>query len=101
MFCILDIVDSSGIRIIYTPTLRKHDAASLLIGESTNRLQIIPPFEKDFLDQGFCSEECLRKVSLNIYVSILGHHDGCSAYKVFCLNMWIRDSNPGIGLTKT
>ncbi|KAJ8300645.1 hypothetical protein KUTeg_022164 [Tegillarca granosa] len=71
-----NIVDSSGIRIIFTPTLRKHDAASLIIGESSNKLQLIPPYEKDFLDQGFCSEQCLQK-------GLGSKPDGINVFAVF------------------
>ncbi|OWF40133.1 DBH-like monooxygenase protein 1 [Mizuhopecten yessoensis] len=56
-----DIVDSSGIRITMTPTLRTHDAGLLLLGMSESPMHIIPPMEPAFVSQGFCPPELLGK----------------------------------------
>ncbi|XP_061164656.1 uncharacterized protein LOC133173681 [Saccostrea echinata] len=56
-----DFVDNSGFRLTLTPTLRRHDAGILTAGMKVNDMQIIPPFEKEFLSSGFCSQECLKK----------------------------------------
>ena len=54
-------MDSSGIRITYTPTLRQHDAGLLMTGLLVNGFQIIPPHMKDFRSNGFCPKDCLSK----------------------------------------
>ena len=54
-------MDSSGLRITYTPTLRKHDAGALEIGFGANNYQVIPPHIEDFRSTGFCSEACMNK----------------------------------------
>ncbi|XP_033727736.1 DBH-like monooxygenase protein 1 [Pecten maximus] len=56
-----DIVDSSGIRITMTPTLRTHDAGLLQIGLAVGKNHIIPPFEPAFVSEGFCPSELLGK----------------------------------------
>ncbi|XP_033726627.1 DBH-like monooxygenase protein 1 [Pecten maximus] len=55
------IVDSSGIRITMTPTLRKHDAGLLLLGMGVSRMHIIPPMEPNFVSQAFCPSSFLKK----------------------------------------
>lgn len=73
-----DIVDNSGLRLTLTPTLRQHDAGVLTTGVVVNDLQIVPPFEKEFLSSGFCTSECLdrgfgnNKNGVNI-IAILEH----------------------------
>ena len=56
-----DYVDSSGLRITYTPTLRKHDSGTLEIGAASTNYLIIPPHIKDFRSTGFCSAACMNK----------------------------------------
>lgn len=56
-----DIIDSSGIRITMTPTLRTHDAGLLQVGISVTPYQIVPPHEPAFVSQGFCASEILAK----------------------------------------
>ncbi|KAK3087968.1 hypothetical protein FSP39_012921 [Pinctada imbricata] len=55
------IVDSSGMRITYTPTLRHHDAGCLSTGVLVNPWQLVPPGIQDFRSAGFCPKECLSK----------------------------------------
>lgn len=62
-YVVVDIVDDSGLRLTLTPTLRQHDAGVLTTGVGVNDLQIVPPFEKEFLSSGFCTSECLNKVT--------------------------------------
>ncbi|XP_056009441.1 uncharacterized protein LOC125680065 [Ostrea edulis] len=56
-----DFVDNSGFRLTLTPTLRRYDAAVLTTGLAVNDRQIVPPFEKEFISSGICTQECLRK----------------------------------------
>ncbi|KAK3088535.1 hypothetical protein FSP39_020262 [Pinctada imbricata] len=56
-----DFIDSSGMRITYTPTLRPHDAGLLTAGMMVHPFQIIPPQIKDFRSTAFCTADCLRK----------------------------------------
>ena len=61
-FCLLiDFIDSSGLRLTLTPTLRRHDAGMLQLGVGVSEFQIIPPHIKDFRSTGFCSEDCTTK----------------------------------------
>ncbi|XP_056009644.1 uncharacterized protein LOC130051597 [Ostrea edulis] len=55
------LVDNSGIRLTFTPTLRRYDAGVLSMGVKVNDRQIVPPFEKEFVSSGFCTAECLNK----------------------------------------
>ncbi|XP_033732845.1 DBH-like monooxygenase protein 1 [Pecten maximus] len=55
------IVDSSGIRISYTPEVRKYDAGMLITGFFVDPAQIIPPYEKSFISKGYCSEQDLAR----------------------------------------
>nr|CAB3263916.1 DBH-like monooxygenase protein 1 homolog [Phallusia mammillata] len=55
-----DIVDSSGLRLTYTPDLRQYDAGILDIGVGVSGIQhIIPPNAKSFYSYGDCTSECL------------------------------------------
>ncbi|XP_040570289.1 DBH-like monooxygenase protein 1 isoform X3 [Lepeophtheirus salmonis] len=54
------IEDSSGIRIFYTPNLREHDTAMLLIGTEVNFLHLIPPHQEGFTSLGRCVSDCTK-----------------------------------------
>ena len=56
------LIDSSGIRISITKSLRTHDAGMLEMGYEVNWRQIVPPHQNDFLSVGYCSESCLAQV---------------------------------------
>ncbi|KAM9324561.1 putative DBH-like monooxygenase protein 2 [Gastrophryne carolinensis] len=49
------ILDSSGIRIYYTPQLREHDAGILMTGIFTFPAQFIPPGSQMFRNYGLCN----------------------------------------------
>ncbi|GFX62343.1 tyramine beta-hydroxylase [Trichonephila clavipes] len=54
------VVDSSGITLTYTPSLRDHDAGVMELGlEYTNKMAI-PPHQPDFTLTGYCVAECTR-----------------------------------------
>ncbi|XP_052095209.1 DBH-like monooxygenase protein 1 homolog [Mytilus californianus] len=56
-----DLVDSSGMRITFTPDLRKYDAGLLTTGVQIGPTHMIPPHETDFVNTGFCQAECLEQ----------------------------------------
>ena len=58
------IIDSSGIRISITKSLRPNDVGLLYIGQEVKWQQVVPPFQKNFLSTGYCSENCITKVIL-------------------------------------
>ncbi|XP_064597489.1 DBH-like monooxygenase protein 1 homolog [Liolophura sinensis] len=60
------IVDSSGLRIIFTQELRQYDAGILSTGTNPGPTQIIPPYEPNFLTVTHCLSECYEEgVELN------------------------------------
>ena len=56
------LIDSSGIRISITKSLRTHDAGMLEMGYEVNWRQIVPPHQNDYLSVGYCSASCLAQV---------------------------------------
>lgn len=54
------IRDSSGIRLFYTPTLRKYDVGVLEIGLEYTDKNSLPPGSKRFDLSGYCVAECTR-----------------------------------------
>lgn len=71
-----EVLDSSGIRIHYTPSLRAHDAALLGAGIGVSALHVIPPQQRQYRTVGICSPECtdntMPEEGINI-VSVLLH----------------------------
>ncbi|KAJ0174720.1 hypothetical protein K1T71_009828 [Dendrolimus kikuchii] len=74
-----EVLDSSGIRIHYTPALRAHDAALLGAGIGVSALHVIPPKQRQYRTVGICSPECtdatMPEEGINI-VSVLLHAHG-------------------------
>ncbi|XP_011550979.3 MOXD1 homolog 1 [Plutella xylostella] len=74
-----EVLDSSGIRIHYTPSLRAHDAALLGSGIGVSALHVIPPKQRQYRTVGICSPECstntMPEEGINI-VSVLLHAHG-------------------------
>ncbi|XP_059837559.1 DBH-like monooxygenase protein 1 homolog isoform X1 [Hypanus sabinus] len=54
-------VDSSGLKLIYTPVLRKNDAGIIETGVWVSLYHMIPPAMSSYLSQGHCSMECLHE----------------------------------------
>ncbi|XP_070555179.1 DBH-like monooxygenase protein 1 homolog [Ptychodera flava] len=72
-------VDSSGMRVYYTPILRKYDAAVLEIGNGVSAYgQYIPPKATSFTTYGYCSQECFIDgsdgTSITIFANMLHAH---------------------------
>lgn len=58
-------IDSSGIKLSYSLTPSKYQAASLSIGSTALPALIIPPNADNFTYDALCSSTCLDKVSLD------------------------------------
>ncbi|XP_040298748.1 dopamine beta-hydroxylase isoform X2 [Bufo bufo] len=70
--------DSSGIRLHYTPSLRKYDAGIMELGLVYTPQMAIPPFQRDFPLTGYCTERCtdeaLPSGGIHIFASQLHTH---------------------------
>lgn len=74
-----DITDSSGIRLYYTPELRRHDAGLLSIGIDPNWRHIIPPGQPRVVSSGHCIPECTKQAfpqdtGINIFAVVTRTH---------------------------
>ncbi|XP_072355246.1 DBH-like monooxygenase protein 1 homolog isoform X2 [Scyliorhinus torazame] len=54
-------VDSSGLKLLYTPVLRKYDAGVIETGVWVSLYHMIPPDMSSYISQGHCSMECLQE----------------------------------------
>jgi len=52
------IIDSSGLRFHYTSQLRKYQAAMLTVGLNVPGSLVIPPYQDNWITEGYCVEEC-------------------------------------------
>ncbi|KAM5132145.1 putative DBH-like monooxygenase protein 2 [Mantella aurantiaca] len=55
------VLDSSGIRIYYTPELRKHDGGILITGIFTFPVHFVPPGAEFFRSYGLCNTHMIPK----------------------------------------
>ena len=55
------VVDASGVRIEYTPTLRQEDAGIFSVGSVTGLF--IPPNTDEFKVNGYCHSSCTSEVA--------------------------------------
>eukprot|EP00058_Branchiostoma_floridae_P002540 XP_002588028.1 hypothetical protein BRAFLDRAFT_123333 [Branchiostoma floridae] len=53
--------DNSGLKFLYTPELRRYDAGILVVTQSVDYSQIVPPYADDFRMDTFCNQECLTE----------------------------------------
>lgn len=81
-----NIVDSSGVRLVYTDLLRKHDASVLLSGVSPDingESQIIPQNQKEFTTYGYCHSKCLNITPpVRRYIFSVGLHTHIAGRRV-------------------
>ncbi|XP_054721644.1 dopamine beta-hydroxylase-like [Uloborus diversus] len=54
------VVDSSGVKLTYTQTLRQYDAGVMELGLEYTDKMAIPPHQADFALTGYCVPECTR-----------------------------------------
>ncbi|XP_021050319.1 dopamine beta-hydroxylase [Mus pahari] len=70
--------DSSGIRLHYTATLRRHNAGIMELGLVYTPLMAIPPQETAFVLNGYCTDKCtqmaLENSGIHIFASQLHTH---------------------------
>ncbi|XP_068104131.1 dopamine beta-hydroxylase [Hyperolius riggenbachi] len=70
--------DSSGIRLHYTPSLRRYDAGIMELGLVYTPVMAIPPRQKEFLLTGYCTEKCTQTAlppdGIHIFASQLHTH---------------------------
>lgn len=66
------MVDNSGLKIYYTPTLRKHDAGILSVGIDPNWRHIIPPGQRAVISEGQCVEECTKRAFPRQGINVFG-----------------------------
>uniref|UniRef100_A0A3P8WJ24 Dopamine beta-hydroxylase n=1 Tax=Cynoglossus semilaevis TaxID=244447 RepID=A0A3P8WJ24_CYNSE len=70
--------DSSGIRLYYTPSLRRYDAGVMELGLVYTPLMAIPPKQHNFYLRGYCTPKCteaaLPKEGILIFASQLHAH---------------------------
>ncbi|KAF4092099.1 hypothetical protein AMELA_G00017020 [Ameiurus melas] len=55
------IVDSSGLRLFYTPRLRSNDAGIIETGVWVSLYHMLPPGMQDYVTEGHCMQECLQE----------------------------------------
>ncbi|KAL1254708.1 hypothetical protein QQF64_016937 [Cirrhinus molitorella] len=55
------IVDSSGLRLYYSPSLRRYDAGVIETGVWVSLYHMLPPGIQDFITEGHCTQECLQE----------------------------------------
>lgn len=72
------MVDNSGLRIYYTPELRKYDGGILSVGMEPIWKHIIPPGQPRVVSEGHCVEECTNKAfperGINIFAVMFKTH---------------------------
>ncbi|XP_018419215.1 PREDICTED: dopamine beta-hydroxylase [Nanorana parkeri] len=70
--------DSSGIRLYYTPSLRKFDAGIMELGLVYTPVMAIPPRQKSFQLTGYCTDKCTETAlppdGIHIFASQLHTH---------------------------
>ncbi|XP_048387111.1 DBH-like monooxygenase protein 1 homolog isoform X3 [Stegostoma tigrinum] len=54
-------IDSSGLKLLYTPVLRKYDAGVIETGVWVSLYHMIPPNMSSYISQGHCTMECLQE----------------------------------------
>lgn len=82
-------VDSSGLKLIYTPTLRKYDAGIIETGVWVSLYHMIPPDMPNYISQGHCSMECLQEAlseekpsGIHVFAVLLHSHLAGRALRV-------------------
>ncbi|XP_064505528.1 DBH-like monooxygenase protein 1 [Pseudopipra pipra] len=75
------LIDNSGLRLIYTPVLRKYDAGVIEAGLWVSLFHNIPPGMPEFVSEGHCTLECLeealgaeRPTGIQVFAVLLHAH---------------------------
>ena len=61
----IGITDSSGMRLYYSSTPRKHDAGVMFLGHEVNKQMIIPPGAPKYTIGSICLANCTENVCYN------------------------------------
>ncbi|XP_066258643.1 MOXD1 homolog 2 [Euwallacea similis] len=71
-------IDGSGLRLFYTPQLRRHDAGVLSIGMDPNWRHIIPPGQNRVISSGHCVSDCTKQAfphgGVNMFAIVMKTH---------------------------
>jgi len=67
------IIDSSGIELLYTPTLRQYDVGLLLVLAHTGDINI-PPMLTDYATSAECPSDCTAKFSQPVTIITYSNH---------------------------
>lgn len=71
-------LDGSGMKLYYTPELRRHDAGVISIGMDPNWRHIIPPGQQKVVSSGHCVSECTRQAfprsGINMFAVVMKTH---------------------------
>ncbi|XP_062516164.1 DBH-like monooxygenase protein 1 homolog [Corticium candelabrum] len=91
-------VDSSGVKMYYTPTKRPHDAATLMLGHHVSIYSyqlLMPSRKKDIILENICPNSCtqagLPQEGVNVFASFLHSHTAGRG-------MWVKHIRNGIKL---
>ena len=80
-----DIVDSSGLRIWYTPSLRTHDAGSVVVGAPVDPMRMFIPQGMVTTWTSYCHADCtnssLPEEGITVYATALHAHTKAVAMK--------------------
>ncbi|XP_030638796.1 DBH-like monooxygenase protein 1 homolog [Chanos chanos] len=55
------VLDSSGLRLFYTTTLRRYDAGVIETGVWVSLYHMLPPGMDEYVTEGHCTRECLQE----------------------------------------
>ncbi|XP_076872509.1 DBH-like monooxygenase protein 1 homolog [Brachyhypopomus gauderio] len=55
------LLDSSGLRLYYTPRLRSYDAGVMETGVWVSLYHMLPPGMQNYVTEGHCTQECLQE----------------------------------------
>ncbi|XP_025837314.1 MOXD1 homolog 2 [Agrilus planipennis] len=73
-----DTIEGSGLRLYYTPELRRHDAGVISIGIDPNWRHIIPPRQHKVVSSGHCISECTHRAfpntGINMFAVVMRTH---------------------------
>uniref|UniRef100_A0A8C8SW32 Monooxygenase DBH like 1 n=1 Tax=Pelusios castaneus TaxID=367368 RepID=A0A8C8SW32_9SAUR len=75
------LLDNSGLKLFYTPILRKYDAGIIESGVWVSLYHNIPPGMPQFTSEGHCTRECLQKAlgaerptGIHVFATLLHAH---------------------------
>lgn len=71
-------LDGTGLRLYYTPELRRHDAGVISVGMDPNWRHIIPPGQQRVVSSGHCVSQCTSQAfphqGINMFAVVMKTH---------------------------